>query len=237
VSDGDVERIPWADDLPHPLGRHVRHDPRSRAFAVPRATAPTVDVRHRRFGEKLNQGSVGACTCFAAVHTLNTNPVRRGISPRPTMRGDRAIALYGRATALDPFPGTYPPDDTGSSGLAACEAMIEAGLISRYEWAFGFDHGLDSIERGPFMQGTWWTADMFHPDADGRVHPSGSDAGGHEYEWVGIEIRSKREPSKNRAWYMNSWGGSWGKAGYFYMTFADAAALLARSGDLIRPIV
>lgn len=237
MSDGDVERIPWDPEAPHPLGRHLRHDPRSRAFAVPRAAAPVVDVRHRRYGPKLNQGSVGACTCFAAAHTVNTNPVRRGLAGRSTARGVDAMRWYERATALDVFAGQFPPDDTGSSGLAACQALVEAGVISRYEWAFGFEHGLDSIAAGPFMQGTWWTEAMFRPDADGRVHPTGADAGGHEYEWVGVEVRSKLNPSKNRAWYMNSWGAGWGEAGYFYMTFDDAAALVGRDGDLIRPIV
>ena len=31
-----------------------------------------------------------------------------------------AVALYSDATKVDAYPGTYPPDDTGSSGLAIC---------------------------------------------------------------------------------------------------------------------
>ena len=32
-----------------------------------------------------------------------------------------AVKLYEDATVVDGYPGEYPPDDTGSSGLAICK--------------------------------------------------------------------------------------------------------------------
>ena len=229
MSDGQVEYIPFEDPR---LGRHIRHDPDNRRFAAPRGEAPTQDKRHRVYGKRLDQFNVGACTGFTGAHALNALPKRRDVAPKRTMTNADALAFYSGATGRDPWEGIYPPTDTGSSGLAVALELRDRGLITGFEWAFGFQHGLDVIDEKPLMQGTWWTDDMFHPDADGRVHPRGSDAGGHEYLWQGVEIRSKLNPSQNRSWFLNSWG-VWGENGYFYMTWSDHEALLARDGDLI----
>jgi hypothetical protein len=149
------------------------------------------------------------------------------------MRDADGLRFYEEATVTDPYPGSYPPTDTGSDGLSVCKTMVTEGWISRYEWAFGFDHGLSVISQYALMQGTEWTNDMFHPDLDGRVHDGGGLAGGHEYLWVGVEIRSTF--AHCRSWFVNSWGTGWGKNGYFYLTFPDHEALLARNGDLGRP--
>jgi hypothetical protein len=107
------------------------------------------------------------------------------------------------------------------------------GLISLYEHAFGFQHGLRVIQQRPLMQGTYWPEGMFYPDPTGRVRPTGRDAGGHEYLWVGTELRSKLTRADNRSWFVNSWGWEFGVNGYFYLTWDDHEALLARDGDLI----
>jgi hypothetical protein len=142
------------------------------------------------------------------------------------------VSIYSEATSKDPFQGQYPPTDTGSDGLTVCKVLQSRGYITSYEWAFGFQHGLSVISQYAMMQGTEWTNAMFHPEADGRVHPEGSVAGGHEYVWVGVEIVSKLDSTQNRSWFLNSWGNSFGVNGYFYMTWPDHEALLARNGDL-----
>lgn len=232
MSDGQVEFIPFEDKR---LGRHIRHDPRSRRFATPRRARPTTDVRHRNYGRKLHQ-RIGACTGYTGAHCLNCAPARQALRPRATFGDADALRFYSGATTRDPWEGVYPPTDTGSSGLAVCETMLAEGIITRYEWSFGFEHGLESIQDGALMQGTWWTTDMFDPDPTGRVRPTGGDAGGHEYLWVGVELRTRLAPSQNRSWFLNSWG-PWGKGGYFWMTWEDHMMLLERDGDLIRPIV
>lgn len=238
MSDGDVIRIPFDPSVYHPLGRHIQHDPRNRMFAAPVSEMiPEKDFRWRHYGMKLNQGNVGACTGFAGANAMNTMPYRRALAKRHTFVNEDGLAFYVGATNRDPYEGSYPPHDTGSSGLAVCQELQAQRIITGYNWSFGFNHGLGSLVNGPLMQGTYWTEQMFYPDNDGRVKPIGPDAGGHEYVWVGIEYRSKRQASQNRSWFLNSWG-LWGpKMGYFYMTWEDHMNLLARDGDLIQPVV
>src|SRR5882672_8003142 len=94
------------------LGRHVEHDPRSRAFSA--GTAAIKSVRHKRHGKAFDQGELGSCTGNAMAGVLMTEPL--WIRGRNLAEAD-AVALYKTATRLDSVPGTYPPNDTGSSGL------------------------------------------------------------------------------------------------------------------------
>jgi hypothetical protein len=230
MADGQIEFLPW--EGPYPLGRHIRHDVRSRAFAAPRGAEPTRDKRHRTYGAKIDQGNLGCCVPTTGAHAMNSVPLRATVAPAPTYKIDTVHNWYRAVTAIDPFPGAWEPDDTGSSGLALGQVLKDKGLISRYEWAFGFQHGLSVIPQQPLLQGTYWTDGMFYPDADGRVRPTGGDAGGHEYLWVGVELRSKLTRADNRSWFLNSWA-NWGLGQFFYMTWDDHEALLARDGDLV----
>ena len=55
------------------LGRHVLHDPRSRAFPADRA-ATIRSVDHHAKGLPLNQGQIGSCTANALCGALNSAP-------------------------------------------------------------------------------------------------------------------------------------------------------------------
>jgi hypothetical protein len=94
------------------LGRHVEHDPRSRAFSA--GTAAIKSVRHTRHGKAFDQGELGSCTGNAMAGVLMTEPLwTRG---RNLTEAD-AVALYKAATKLDNIAGSYPPKDTGSPGI------------------------------------------------------------------------------------------------------------------------
>lgn len=221
------------------LGRHVAHDSKSRMFVIPtvRGVIPTTDIRHRRYGPKLDQGQLGSCTGYAAAHSLNCHPFRKGFIEKPYFTGANAVSFYSKATELDNISGKYPPDDTGSSGLYVCKAMQALNVIKGYQWAFGFKHGLEAIINFPLMQGSYWFEQMMYPLKNGQVLVKGPTYGGHEYLWIGVEIRSKQFPSQNRSWFLNSWGKSYGVNGYFWMTWKDHEKLLAKQGDLIYPVV
>lgn len=211
---------------PFPLGRKVNHDPRSRSFPAPRAT-DRKPVLHRRHGPVLDQGQLGSCTGNAMAQALNMTPLH---TPRSGwLKEADAIRLYARATELDPSPGTYPPEDTGSDGLSVCKAAQEQGLITGYQWAFGFDHVLDALQNGPVLVGTAWHESMFTPDKSGYVRAEGNEAGGHEYVLMG-------DDTKDRLTFLNSWGKGWGKGGRFFMDYATFAQLLAAQGDAAVPV-
>lgn len=213
------------------LGRRPEHPESNRAFSfAPRVELPIKTKVWRRYGAVLDQGNVGACTGFAAAHSMNMLPHHS--TGEHILNNTDGLLFYSNNTAIDEFAGTYPPDDTGSSGLAACKTLQQFGHITSYEWSFSFDQFLQALMHGPQLVGTWWRDGMFYPSASGLVVPSGAMAGGHEYVAQGIYSLSQRILV-----FQNSWSDLWGVKGRFFMTFNDFASLLAADGDAVLPRV
>lgn len=211
----------------HPLGRRLEHDPRSRAFPAVTMAVPLRTVTWHRYGAVLDQGNVGSCTGNAMAQVLNHKPLRqRG----KVLTEEDALRLYSAATVLDDFPGVYPGEDTGSSGLAVAKAALQEGLISQYQHAFGLDHGLNVLMSGPVIVGTNWYDSMFDAGPGGLLHVDGSIAGGHEWSWIGVDMKNRH------AICLNSWGREWGDRGKFRLTFDDLNRLLREDGDITVPV-
>jgi hypothetical protein len=110
----------------------------------------------------------------------------QGCNTEPLFKGGNllteadALAIYSAATRIDPSPGEYPPNDTGSNGLSVAKVAKKLGLIGSYTHAFGLDHFIGALQLSPVLLGIHWYQDMFTPDAKGFVHPGGTLAGGHE---------------------------------------------------------
>lgn len=209
-----------ATDTPFPLGRIVEHDPRSLNF--PAEVAAKVSSKSwLHHGPVLNQGPLGSCTGNAMAQCLNTTPFYVSRLYNQT----DAVKLYSRATVLDGFPGSYPPTDTGSSGLAVAKAALEYKWIKSYKHAFGLDMVLGALMLSPMIVGTNWYDGMFRPNSSGFVSISGGKAGGHEYLLTGVNIASKTVT------FLNSWGNGWGLGGVFHMTYDTFATLLSQQGD------
>jgi hypothetical protein len=218
------------------LGRHVEHDDRSRAFALSAdlLTGSYKTVTHTVNAPVLDQGDVGACTGFGTEACVSGDPfyaaIPTTVKARPTLSADadnqQALALYGAATKLDNITGTYPPDDTGSTGLAAAKAAQKAGLISGYQHAFSLDAALKALGTFPVITGVGWYEGFDNPDASGRVKISGSVRGGHEFCVYGIDAEQQL------VWARNSWGTSWGVNGCFAFSWDDWGRLLSEQGDV-----
>lgn len=207
------------------LNRHIYHDDRSKNFMFDTSGLEIIDVEHKRLIPVLNQGSIGSCTGNSGIGDINTEPFelnRKVYSPDE----DGAIDLYSDATKIDEFGGTYPPTDTGSSGLAIAKVLKEAGLISSYQHTFTLNDALKALSKYPVITGTLWYDKMFTPDPDGRVHSTGVVKGGHEYQAYKVDTKL------GRIWFYNSWGESWGIKGTFYLTWEDYANLLSQGGDV-----
>lgn len=207
---------------PYALGRLIQHDPRSWGFQAARATALHT-VQHCLHGPVLDQGQTSSCTGNACAHALNSDPLRRRFTR--ILREKDALALYSVATTLDEYPGTYPPDDAGSSGLAVAKAAVKAGRATAYRHAFGLQHALEALVLAPVLIGVGWREAMFTPAPDGLLTVAGDTAGGHEVCLTGIDVE------RRRVTVQNSWGPSWAVGGRAYLTWDDLGTLLADQGD------
>lgn len=212
------------------LGRQVVHDPRSRRFArritIDKSTWHDKAIRIYDPSPNPNQ-PVGCCTGVDKCVSFNAIGNRRHGT---VLTMDDALKVYSLATTLDPWDGQYPPDDTGSSGLAAAKAAQQLGWGGEYRWHFGgADEIVQSLMGTPdempttVSVGSWWHYDMFQRDSDGRVHVGGGLAGGHEYTIRGYD--ADRDWLLGRCW--------WGDFRDFWIARADLDALLADDGDAL----
>jgi hypothetical protein len=226
------------------LGRKVNHDPRSRAFpfaaraeaAVPVASRPrwpsTIGI--------LNQGGLGSCVPNTGVERIAfSDAVRPGLTAVPYGGGQRpldeplAVNWYHDVTALDPFDGTWPPDDTGSDGTSLGKLLKSLGLIQSYTHAFGgLVDVLAALMSGPVPVGVNWYDSMFTPTPTGElvITKGASVAGGHEFNFDG-EV----DAVARRLWMTNHWLNDddtpWGLSGRAWMSYATAERLLGEDGD------
>lgn len=210
------------------LGRHVEHDERSHAYAVTGPAPVFKTVTHARSGGPFDQGEIGSCTGNATAGAINTVPIHRpGI--RLLIEPD-ALKIYELATTIDDITGSYPPTDTGSSGLSAAKAAQQLGLITSYTHAFSMVQALTALMSGPVITGVSWYEGFDNPDKHGLVSISGQIRGGHEFEVLGFQLGHTFDQSLVIC--ENSWGKTWGLNGRFNFTVATWQKLLDQQGDV-----
>lgn len=214
------------------LGRNLCLDARSLAYRVENSAAlmsvPLTNQHWQRVIPILNQGSIGSCVGNAGTGALGTQPFHNAVgrttltAPNDSLACETfAVKLYSDSTAVDPWPGTYLPTDTGSSGLAVCQVLKTRGVINGYNWAVTAHGFLQLLQWGPVIMGTPWYQAFFQPDKNGFIdsnpHWSTSGiAGGHEVEAVGVELDTTNLLNSVIT-FANSWGPGWSDAGYFRM--------------------
>jgi hypothetical protein len=134
------------------LGRNQWLDARSLTYMVENDVRAMSTALQSQEWERvlviLDQGHLGSCTGNAGTGALGTQPfydaVGHKVLPAPDdgQAAEKfAVTLYSDATQVDGYPGVYPPEDTGSSGLAICKVLTTRGIIHAYNWArtaYGF---------------------------------------------------------------------------------------------------
>lgn len=126
-------------------------------------------------------------------------------------------ALYYEAVAI----GGYPGSEDGVESRWVAKALKARARLSTYAFAKSTDEITDWLRsKGPVMVGTDWTDDMFEPDANGYISPTGAVEGGHFYNLCG------HLPAEEAYLMLNSWGDSWGSNGQAKIKIADFAKLL-----------
>ena len=195
------------------LRRHIVHDSRSLAFpleqVVDKSTWHTKSIRVYDPRPNPNQ-TVGNCTCCSKASQLNAvGNRRRGV----VLDMKWAMNAYHVETGLDPFPGQYPGQDTGSNGLSSCKTAQLLGVGGPYRWIFnGADGIVQAIMSGltPSV-GTRWTEGMFNRDSDLVIRPTGADAGGHQYVYNRYD--KARDLLGGLCWWGDDWRNFWIKRG------------------------
>ena len=163
---------------------------------------------------QLNQGNTGHCVGFGWAGWGDAEPV---VDEFENADGD---AIYYECKVLEGDPkgedGAYPRD--------GAKAMKARSRLSTYAAAATIDDVVDWLRgKGPVVIGTDWTADMFQPDSNGFIKPTGDYEGGHCYLLYGIKDTTLT--------FKNSWGADWGDNGSFHMTLADFSVLMESYGE------
>lgn len=221
--------IPTAEDLPHPLGRHVNHDPANSDFRALTRPPERVSVPFKAWPsvEVFDQGDSSRCTCEAAVGLLRTGPFAHDFTERADYdQPFERESLYFAAQEQDPWPGH---NYDGTSTDAPFKVLRSAGVIPGWKWLFGEDEVREWVSwYSPVVVGTVWHMGMFYPDTkSGLLTVQGEVVGGHAYRLV--------QYSQIRDAYrvVNSWGRGWGQRGRAWLRSSDLAALLANDGDAV----
>jgi hypothetical protein len=219
----DVKRVRQESHL---LGRQMVHDPRSRRFAldlgIDRKKWRTRNIRVIDPTPNPEQ-TVGNCTGCQKAMAFNAVGTRTRLVVHDMGFADR---IYSWASANDPWEGQWPPDDTGSSGLAAARAAQAAGIGGEYRWLFGgADEVVQAIQEGWTVGvGTWWYEGGMRPfpgELGPQIEMTGRRIGGHQYTIRGYN--RKHDLVLGRCW--------WGDFRDFWMKREHLNDLLMDDGD------
>lgn len=205
------------------LGRQRVHDSRSKAFVagmvLDRSKWATKTIQI--YDPKTNPNQChGECTGVAKCIQMNAMGNRvSGV----VLNMEDAHTFYHWATTFDPFDGTWPPADTGSSGLASAKAAQKVGIGGEYRHVFnGADGVVQCIQEGKVVScGTWWYEGMVNPDAKHTIAPTGDQVGGHQYAARGYNAQF--DLVLIRCW--------WGSFRDVYIKREDLNRLLLDGGD------
>ena len=223
------------------LGRHLEHDPLSRGYAIPAhdvVDSELQSVNWHCYAKPFDQGDTGMCTGTAMGALLSTEPFSKG----RTLTLEECKRLYSEATHLDRIPGHYPPDDTGSSGLAVAKAAKKENYIAAYRHAFSMRAALKALQNGPVITGFGWYDSFDDPTSTGfvSIQPGAVVRGGHEVMVWGLEIvlaeNGEVDESNSFIKLRNSWGEGFAANGDFFMTITTWRHLMKEYGDITVPV-
>jgi len=224
--------FPQHGPTPYPLGlRGVEHRPGNLNHLAlvnppPRLSEPRTSPWHRTAKSTFNQGGP-SCTFQAAAGTLITLPFRYEHQPDRHLFDTEAERHQGYLDS-QPYDPWWPEPHDGSSTDAPFQHLRALRLIAGWSWLRGEEELWEWVSfYSPAVVGTVWTDNMFDPDSNGFISPTGPGVGGHAYE---IAFASHPRQAYR---IINSWSTSWGQLGRAWITRGDMASLLAQDGEAV----
>jgi hypothetical protein len=202
------------------LGRLPAIDERDNAYRLESVMlfgTPLPSYYYYTTGAVLDQGAQPHCVGYAWRQWLTSGlAINRG--------GPDASGIYHAAQRVDEWPGE---GYDGTSVRAGAKVLAAQGYVSEYRWTLSatvLSTWLLS-KRGPVVLGTAWTNDMFYPDRNGFVEPTGPAAGGHAYLCIGYS------DTRGAFRCVNSWSRHWGQNGRFWILGEDVQRLFDDDGE------
>jgi len=178
---------------------------------TPTDAAPAWDLK-----VQLDQADTPHCVGFGWAGWVDAAPVEG------EYQNADGHALYYECKVIDGEPHA----ENGSTVRSGALAVRARGRLAAFAFATSTAEIDDWLNKqGSVVVGTNWTNDMFEPDADGLVKPTGAVAGGHCYLMI------DKIDTEDAYLFQNSWGASWGANGRFKMKRSDFASLLGADGE------
>lgn len=199
------------------LGRLPAADERDQQFRLASAAIDLPAYKYYSTGPVLDQGAYPHCVGFAWRQWLSSALLKTKTGPSPTF-------IYSEAQKIDEWPGE---NYAGTSVRAGAKILQSIGHVDNYFWAWDATTIKNWIlgGNGTVVVGTLWYEDMFSPDKQGFLKPSGPDVGGHAYLLVGFS------QDRNAFRMINSWGRAWGDSGRAWISFNDMQLLISQDGE------
>lgn len=197
--------------LDHHAGaqRATDRDERNKDHGIRRLRAEPAPDRSRFWlpgPNWLDQGNTGHCGGMAAANEAQASPVR---VPAVDTAWGHDFYYEIKRRRWDPW-GL----EDGTSTQAVMRLYVARGLARAYAWGFNMGDLDRQLELGTVLCGTSWLTGMFSPNADGVIHATGADEGGHLWVCSGryLNYRAPSGRTYGRAYrVLNSWG-RWGRS-------------------------
>lgn len=170
--------------------------------------------------EPLNQNETNHCVGFGGANFGINIPIQDNYTNKD------GHDFYYKCKIVDGEPGA----EDGSTVRSIAKVLRMAGRIDHYAFAsFVNEITYWLLNNGPVIVGTDWTEDMFTPDENNIIHPTGDVVGGHCYL-----LNEKTE--NNLYGIQNSWGDEWGIKGKAYISIDDFVKLSRNYGEAVTAV-
>ena len=187
---------------------------------MPKVRTTTITEREWEFpAESLNQDDTNHCTGFSGANFGINLPVQDFYTNEDGHR------FYYLCKEID----GEPKNEDGSYIRSIAKVLRNIGRIETYAFASNVEEiKWWVLNRGSVVVGTLWTSDMFTPDENNVIRPTGEVVGGHAYLIRGY--------INGYFIIRNSWGNEWGINGDALISFEDFERIFISGGEAMTAV-